>query len=105
MQLEYRNEIRSSLFDFLNSRPIRLRGIGFTVQPTVVAFVDAGRGWLVGPQIETLQYPVGRIPPFGTFRTDVGLGLDLGLIGVYVAKSVSESKPPANVFLRVRRRF
>jgi hypothetical protein len=105
VQLEYRNEIRSSLFDFLNSRPIRLRGIGFTVQPTVVAFVDAGRGWLVGPQIETLQYPVGRIPPFGTFRTDVGLGLDLGLIGVYVAKSVSESKPPANVFLRVRRRF
>src|SRR5450759_5189616 len=47
-QLEYRNELHSSLFDFLNARPIRLRGIGFTVQPTVVAFVDAGRGWLVG---------------------------------------------------------
>jgi hypothetical protein len=105
VQLEYRNELHSSFFDFLNAKPIRLRGIGFTVQPTVVAFVDAGRGWLVGPLTETLQYPSGSFPTFGTFRTDVGLGLDLGLIGVYVAKSVSESKPPANVFLRVRRRF
>ncbi|MFL5479369.1 MAG: BamA/TamA family outer membrane protein [Gemmatimonadaceae bacterium] len=105
VQLEYRNELHSSFFDFLNARPIRLRGIGFTVQPTLVAFVDAGRGWLVGPRTETLQYPSGTIPPFGTFRTDVGLGLDLGLLGVYVAKAVSESKVPANVFLRVRRRF
>jgi hypothetical protein len=104
-QLEYRNEIHSSLFDFLNARPIRLRGIGFTVQPTIVAFVDAGRGWLVGPALETLRYPSHSIPPFSTFRTDVGLGLDLGLIGVYVAKAVSESKEPANVFVRVRRRF
>jgi len=105
VQLEYRNEIRSSVFDFLNSRRIRLRGIGFTVEPTAVAFVDAGRGWLVGPPAGTLQYRKGSIPPFGTFRTDVGLGLDLGLIGIYVAKAVSDASQPANFFLRVRRRF
>ena len=104
-QLEYRNELRSSLFDFLNARPIRLRGIGFTVQPTVVAFVDAGRGWLVGQPSGTLVYSSRSLPRFGTFRTDVGLGLDLGIIGVYVAKAVSSPKDPANVFLRVRRRF
>jgi hypothetical protein len=104
-QLEYRNELHSSLFDFLNSRPIRLRGIGFTVQPTAVAFVDAGRGWLVGPPSGTLQYSSRSIPRFGTFRTDVGLGLDLGIISVYVAKAVSSPKEPANVFLRLRRRF
>jgi outer membrane protein assembly factor BamA len=104
-QLEYRNELHSSLFDFLNARPIRLRGVGFTVQPTAIAFVDAGRGWLVGPQLSTLQYPSNSFPRFGTFRTDVGLGLDLGIIGVYVAKSVSSAKEPANVFLRVHRRF
>ena len=104
-QLEYRNELHHSFFDFLNSRPMRLRGIGFTVQPTVVAFVDAGRGWLVGPPSGTLQYSSRSIPRFGTFRTDVGLGLDLGIIGVYVAKAVSSAKEPANVFLRVRRRF
>lgn len=104
-QLEYRNEIHSSLFDFLNARPIRLRRIGFTVQPTVVAFVDAGRGWLIGQPSGTLVYASNSLPRFGTFRTDVGLGLDLGLIGVYVAKSVSSPDEPANVFLRVHRRF
>jgi hypothetical protein len=104
-QLEYRNELHSSLFDFLNARPIRLRGVGFTVQPTVVAFMDAGRGWLVGQPSGTLVYSSSSFPRFGTFRTDVGLGLDLGIIGVYVAKAVSSSKEPANVFLRVHRRF
>jgi len=104
-QLEYRNELHSSMFDFLNARAIRLRGIGFTVRPTAVAFVDAGRGWLVGQPSGTLQYSSNSFPRFGTFRTDVGLGLDLGIIGAYVAKSVSSPKDPANVFLRVRRRF
>jgi hypothetical protein len=104
-QLEYRNELHSSMLDFLNARPIRLRGIGFTVRPTVVAFVDAGRGWLVGQPSGTLQYSSNSFPRFGTFRTDVGLGLDLGILGAYVAKSVSSPKDPANVFLRVRRLF
>jgi len=104
-QLEYRNELHSSLLDFLNARAIRLRGIGFTVEPTAVAFVDAGRGWLVGQPSGTLQYSSHSFPRFGTFRTDVGLGLDLGLIGLYAAKAVSSPKEPANVFLRVRRRF
>jgi len=70
-----------------------------------VAFVDAGRGWLVGQPSGTLQYSSRSFPRFGTFRTDVGLGLDLGFIGAYVAKSVSSPKDPANVFLRVHRRF
>jgi len=104
-QLEYRNQLHSSLLDFLNARAIRLRGIGFTVEPTAVAFVDAGRGWLVGQPSGTLQYSNHSFPRFGTFRTDVGLGLDLGLIGLYAAKAVSSPKEPANVFLRVRRRF
>jgi hypothetical protein len=104
-QLEFRNEIHSSLLDFLNSRPIRLRGIGFTVQPTIVAFVDAGRGWLVGQPSGILEYSSRSFPRFGTFRTDVGLGLDLGIFGVYAAKAVSSAKEPANIFLRVHRLF
>jgi hypothetical protein len=104
-QLEYRNELHASFLDFLNARPIRLRGIGFTVQPTAVAFVDAGRGWLVGQPSGTLRYSSRSFPRFGTFRTDVGLGLDLGIFGVYVAKAVSSSKEPANVFLRLHRLF
>jgi hypothetical protein len=70
-----------------------------------VLFVDAGRGWLVGDRVGDLQYPSGAFPGFGTFRTDVGFGLDVGLLGVYVSKAVSLAKEPANVFVRVRHRF
>jgi len=104
-QLEYRHELLSELFDVFNRNGIRVRGAVFRVKPTAVVFADAGRGWLVGPQVGTLQYPSGSLPGFDTFRTDVGGGLDLGIIGVYVAKAVSSSKEPANFFVRIRDRF
>lgn len=104
-QLEFRSQLHAHFLDVVNSRPIRLRGIGFTVRPAVVAFADAGRGWLVGDRSSGLRYPRWSIPPLGSFRTDVGLGLDLGIFGVYAAKAVTVAKEPANIFLRVNRRF
>jgi hypothetical protein len=104
-QIEYRNELHAHFLDVMNSRAIRIRGVGLTVRPTAVAFVDAGRGWLVGQRSGELRYPSASIPPFDSFRTDVGLGLDLGIFGIYAAKAVSVSKEPANVFVRVSRRF
>jgi hypothetical protein len=68
-------------------------------------FTDAGRGWIVGDRLGALRYPSGTLPGFDTFRTDVGAGLDLGIIGLYVAKAVSSSKEPANFFIRIRDRF
>jgi hypothetical protein len=70
-----------------------------------VVFVDAGRGWLVGPRNGDVQYGRGALPPLSTFRTDVGVGLDFELIGFFVAKSVSDTKIPANFFVRLRHRF
>lgn len=104
-QLEYRSELHSHFLDVLNSRPIRIRGVGLTVRPTAVAFVDAGRGWLVGQPRDGIRYGSSSIPPPASFRTDVGLGLDLGLIGIYAAKAVSVSNEPVNVSVRVSRRF
>lgn len=104
-QLEYRTELHAGFLDAINSRALRIRGVGLTVRPTAVIFADAGRGWLVGENPNGLRYRSGSIPSFASFRTDVGLGLDLGLFGVYAAKAVSDSKEPANVFVRVRRRF
>jgi hypothetical protein len=95
----------SELFDVFNRNGIRVRGAEFRVKPVVVAFADAGRGWLIGPRQGTLQYTSGAFPGFDTFRTDIGLGLDLGIAGLYVAKAVSESKEPANFFVRIRNRF
>lgn len=104
-QVEYRSELRAHFLDVINSRRMRIRGVGFTVRPAVVAFADAGRGWLVGQRSGELRYKAGGVPPPGSFRTDVGLGLDLGIFGVYVAKAVSVAQEPANVFVRVSRRF
>jgi hypothetical protein len=104
-QLEYRNELHSDLVDMYNRNGIRLRGAPFTVRPSIVAFVDAGRGWLVGERFGELQYPSGTLPPFGSYRTDLGLGLDLGVAGLYVAKAVSSAKEPANFFVRIHNRF
>jgi len=104
-QLEYRHELVSELFDIFNRNGIRVRGATFRVKPSAVAFVDAGRGWLVGRRSGDLRYPSGTIPGFDTWRTDVGLGLDLGIAGMYVAKAVSEAKEPANFFVRIRGRF
>ena len=99
-QLEYRGEID---FDFFGSGDwYRWR---MDTDGQWIVFADAGRGWLVGAREGDLRYPKGDIPPLGTFRTDAGIGFDFGLIGVYVAKSISEPKVPANVFIRVHHRF
>jgi hypothetical protein len=104
-QLEYRHELVSELFDIFNRNGIRVRGATFRVKPSAVAFVDAGRGWLVGRHEDDLQYSSGSLPGFDTWRTDVGLGLDLGIAGMYLAKAVYEAKEPANFFVRIRGRF
>jgi hypothetical protein len=71
-----------------------------------VAFVDAGRGWLVqGDADDPRVLGRGRLPGLSSLRTDVGAGLDIGLFGVYVAKAVSEPGLPVNLFVRVRDRF
>lgn len=104
-QIEYRHELLSDLVDVFNRNGLRVRGAAFRVKPAAIAFVDAGRGWLLGDREGVMRYSSGSLPSFGTFRTDVGLGLDLGVAGIYVAKAVSAEKEPANFFVRIRNRF
>ena len=121
-QLEYRVSLRSRPGSIIG-RTVRIRSRAFTLNPTLVLFADAGRGWLVEPRdgdpaaplppgptpapdpSRDIVYSAARIPPLATFRTDIGAGVDLGLFGIYVAKSLSESGEPMNIFLRARRRF
>ena len=70
-----------------------------------VLFADAGRGWLVDhgngqPGLEATQFPA-----LSTFRTDIGLGLDVMGLGVYCAKALSTPSEPVNFFVRLRHRF
>ena len=105
IQAEYRGDLWMSLFDNLDFGDSWHRG-GWQHRAQWVVFTDAGRGWLVGDnRVGDMQYPKDRLPSLSTFRTDIGIGFDAGLIGLYVAKSVSDSKEPPNFFVRVARRF
>jgi len=68
-------------------------------------FADVGRGWLVGPNVADLQYSAGSFPDVRTFRADVGLGVRLDDIGLYIGKSVTDPHTPINFFARLQPRF
>jgi hypothetical protein len=114
-QVEYRGDLRFSFSGGWDDQQdddrrwrIRRR---FEAEGNWVLFADAGRGWLVrGVRPDNLApsdlvYARNSLPALGTFRTDVGVGIDFDPVGLYVAKAVSDAKQPANFFVRVRRRF
>jgi hypothetical protein len=103
-QLEYRGEIHIDPFGVLGEeRDRRRRGWGRGAQ--WVAFADAGRGWLVGPRDGEMRFGRSQVPPLSTFRADVGIGIRLDDIGLYLAKAVSDADAPMNFFVRLRPRF
>jgi hypothetical protein len=100
-QIEYRGDLHLDILtdwdddDYMRNPP----------QGVWVVFMDAGRGWLVDGPSSPLTYSPGEVPPLSTFRTDIGFGLDFDVIGLYVAKGMSQPKEPANFFVRIRHRF
>ncbi len=75
--------------------------------PDLVVFADAGRAWSVsrngsaGPDI----IPADRLPALNTFRTDIGVGLDFGPLGFYLAKPLERSDRSVTFTVRMGRRF
>jgi hypothetical protein len=53
----------------------------------LVVFTNAGQAWLVGNGPG--RVPAGELPTFASWLVDVGLGVDWGGFGVYVAKAVT----------------
>lgn len=103
-QVEYRGEIGTRLFGLLDQER-RRRRFGWGRSAEWVVFADAGRGWLVGPRVGDLQYGAGTFPGLHTFRADVGVGLRLDDLGLYLAKSVTDPHTPLNFFARLQPRF
>lgn len=114
-QLEWRGEFSRGFPDrWPHSDWIDFRG----VRGAWVLFVNSGRGWLRGAApapstvgaanaVGTARFLDGGLPSLGSFRTDVGVGVDLDFIGVYLAAPVSTpgaGRAPT-VFLRTGRRF
>lgn len=57
----------------------------------LVVLGDAGQAWLVGTGPGRL--PSDRLPVFGSWLADLGLGIDWGGFGLYLAKAVTAGEP------------
>jgi outer membrane protein assembly factor BamA len=76
--------------------------------PDLVFFADAGRAWSVsrGGSAGADIIPADRLPALSTFRTDIGLGLDFGPLGFYLAKALDKNADRMVTFtVRMGRRF
>ena len=102
-QIEYRGDLRIDFTGDWEDWPRHYHSAHGDV--VWVMFADAGRGWDAGPAAGSIVPDRGLLPPLSTFRSDVGLGLDFGGIGVYAAKAVSDPSQPVNFFVRLRHRF
>jgi hypothetical protein len=100
-QIEYRGDVE--IGGFAGSRGPASWGLNPDAH--WILFADAGRGWLIGDREGTVRYPSSRLPPLSTFQTDIGAGIDLGVVGLFVAKALSDADEPVNFFVRVRHRF
>jgi hypothetical protein len=102
-QLEVRTRVGLNvgyrLPDREGNRPGRFIGIE---EADLVLFSDAGKAWLAGPGPG--QVPVNRLPVLNEWSLDLGLGLDAGELGAYLAKSVSSGESVKFV-VRLQRRF
>jgi hypothetical protein len=67
-----------------------------------VAFADAGRGWLAEPVDRTAPAAGGAA---NAWKASLGLGLELGQGGVYMAGPVGDGARGVNWFLRLTRRY
>ena len=103
VQAEYRGHI-SLHWAYNSSRPedeeskslLALRG------PDLVVLGDAGQAWLVGSGPGRL--PADRLPTLGSWLADLGMGVDWGGFGLYVAKAVTAGEP-LRFTLRLDHRF
>ncbi|MGH7669014.1 MAG: hypothetical protein ACRENQ_05930 [Gemmatimonadaceae bacterium] len=101
-QAEFRSDLHVHLFDWDTEDWIRPH---LNADGAWVLFVDAGRGWMVGNSAAPITYASGSLPSFSSFRTDIGVGLDFNSVGVYLAKALSATGQPAQVFIRLQHRF
>jgi len=68
----------------------------------LVFFADAGKAWLSGDGPG--RVPDNRVPNFDEWDADVGVGIDAGGIGAYLAKALTGDEP-VRIILRLQRRF
>ena len=98
VQMDYKGDIPAP-------RVRSLESYGWPNELQWVVFADAGRGWLVNRGPDYLREPSSGMPDVGSWLADVGVGLEMGPLGVYVARGVSTAPNGLNLFVRLGQRF
>jgi hypothetical protein len=102
-QLEVRTRLGLNLGYRMPDREGRGTGRFLGIEEAdLVFFTDLGKAWLAGDGPG--QVPVARIPELSEWAVDLGVGLDAGEIGAYLAKSLSTGESVKFV-VRLQRRF
>ncbi len=96
VQVEYRRTLNLNLATRIGST-----SLGFQ-RPDLVIFGDVGSAWLAGAGAG--RVPSNRIQSIAEWRSDLGVGLDAGSFGVYLAKALADPDP-VRLGLRFTRRF
>jgi len=93
LQMEYRG--RLSIFPRYNPETGQAEGMGVVTRflrgPDFVVLGDAGQAWLVGEGPGHI--PSDHIPALDSWLADLGVGIDWGGLGVYLAKAVTGNEP------------
>jgi hypothetical protein len=102
-QVEVRTRLRLNLGYRWPDREGRETGRFLGIEEAdLVFFTDLGKAWLAGSGPG--QVPVARLPALKEWAVDLGVGLDAGEVGAYLAKSVSKGESVKFV-VRLQRRF
>lgn len=102
-QLEIRTDLPVSLpFRIRNENLATLQQILRIERAELVLMANTGKAWLSGNGPG--RVPNNRIPKFSEWSNDIGVGIDAGGIGFYVAKPLASDRP-LRFSLRLMRRF
>lgn len=102
-QLEIRTNLPVRLpFRIRNQDLATLQQILGIERAELVLMGNTGKAWLSGDGPG--RVPNNRIPKFGEWDTDIGVGVDAGGIGLYVAKGLANDRP-LRFTVRLVRRF
>jgi len=102
-QVEIRTNLPVDLpFRIRNADLAAIQQILGIEQAELVLLADAGKAWLTGDGPG--RVPNNRIPKLGEWDADIGVGIDAGGIGLYLAKAIAV-KRSFRLALRLQRRF
>lgn len=78
---------------------------GLNRRASWVLFADAGRGWRIGAPYGATTNSTNAPRGLSGFLADLGIGIDFGSVGIYLAKATTRAREPMNVIFRAQHRF